>query len=85
MSEVAATIFILGLHQEKKVNDKVPLFICELRTRLFEQVYAHDKVRSIERGIFSGVFADCGSFLRPIWGDRLILATAIAFDSLRSS
>jgi hypothetical protein len=85
MSEVAATIFILGLHQEKKVNDKVPLFICELRTRLFEQVYAHDKVRSIERGVFSGAYADCVSFLRRIWGDHLTLATAIAFDSLRLS
>lgn len=44
MSAVSATMFILGLHQEKKVNEIVPLFMCELRTRLFEQVYEHDKV-----------------------------------------
>lgn len=52
MSEVSATIFILGLHQQKKADDQVPLFMCELRTRLFEQVYAHDKVRSIEKAHF---------------------------------
>jgi hypothetical protein len=48
MSEISATMVILGLHQEKKVNDRVPFFICELRTRLFEQVYAHDKVLQVE-------------------------------------
>lgn len=48
MSEISATMVLLGLHQEKKVNDRVPFFICELRTRLFEQVYAHDKVLRIE-------------------------------------
>jgi hypothetical protein len=51
MSEVSATMFILGLHQEKKVNEKTPLFLCELRTRLFEQVYAHDKVHAIESNL----------------------------------
>jgi hypothetical protein len=48
MSEISATVVILGLHQEKKVDGQVPFFVCELRTRLFEQVYAHDKVFELE-------------------------------------
>lgn len=51
MSEVSATMFILGLHQEKTVNEKTPLFLCELRTRLFEQVYAHDKVHPVDSNL----------------------------------
>ena len=48
MSEISATVVILGLHQEKKVDGQVPFFVCELRIRLFEQVYAHEKVFGIE-------------------------------------
>jgi hypothetical protein len=48
MSEISATMVILGLHQERKADDQVPFFICELRIRLFEQVYAHDKVPTTE-------------------------------------
>ena len=48
MSEISATVVILGLHQEKKVDGQVPFFVCEHRTRLFEQVYAHDKVFELE-------------------------------------
>ena len=55
MSEVSATIFILGLHQEKNVNDEVPLFMCELRKRLFEQVYAHDKVHPLNSHHFTKI------------------------------
>ena len=72
MSEVSATMFILGLHQEKNVNDKVPLFVCELRTRLFEQVYAHDKVCLAKtHGFLSKGMLMTVSFLRRIWEDRL--------------
>ena len=52
MSEISATMIILGLHQEKRVNDRVPFFVCELRTRLFEQVYAHDKVLQVGKPHF---------------------------------
>ena len=38
MSEISATLVILGLHQGQRMDERVPVFLCELRTRLFEQV-----------------------------------------------
>lgn len=58
MGEISATMVILGLHQEKKVDERVPVFLCELRTRLFEQVYSHDKVLQIGSFQLVGLYAD---------------------------
>ena len=45
MSEVANTAVVLGLHQEKKIGDTTPFFLCELRIRFVDQIYSHDKVQ----------------------------------------
>lgn len=34
---------MMGLHQEKKVDAQTSFFICELRIRIFDEVYGHDK------------------------------------------
>lgn len=44
MGEVSDTAVLLGLHQDKSTNSRTPFFLCELRIRFCEQIYAHDKV-----------------------------------------
>lgn len=34
---------LMGLHQEKKVNSSTSFFVCQLRTRIFQEVYGRDK------------------------------------------
>lgn len=49
-SEVCNTAVEYGLHKEKKVDAQTPFFLCELRIRLFETIYAHDKYVSTYLG-----------------------------------
>ena len=49
-SEVCNTAVELGLHKEKRVDTHTPFFLCELRIRLFETIYAHDKYVSTYLG-----------------------------------
>ena len=43
MGEVVDTVISLGYHQEKRADVNTPFYIAELRTRLFDQIYGHDK------------------------------------------
>lgn len=49
-SDVCSTAVELGLHKEKRVDAQTPFFLCELRIRLFETIYAHDKYVSTYLG-----------------------------------
>jgi hypothetical protein len=48
--EVCNIAVELGLHKEKLVNARTPFFLCELRIRLFEMIYVHDKYVSTYLG-----------------------------------
>ena len=50
MSEVCDTAIMLGLHKEKVEDLDTPFFLCELRIRLFNYIYAHDKFLSTYLG-----------------------------------
>lgn len=43
MGEAGDMAVSLGLHQEKRVDDSTPFFLCQLRERLFFSVYSHEK------------------------------------------
>jgi len=43
MGEVVDTVILLGYHQEKRPDENTPFYVAELRTRLFDQIYGHDK------------------------------------------
>lgn len=43
LGETCDLLVLMGLHQEKKVNASTSFFICQLRIRMFEEVYGHDK------------------------------------------
>lgn len=43
MGETCDFIVMMGLHQEKRVDENTPFMICEMRKRLFELAYSHDK------------------------------------------
>ena len=49
-SDVCNTALELGLHKEKVVDAKTPFFLCELRIRIFEAIYVHDKYVSTYLG-----------------------------------
>ena len=49
-SDVCNTALELGLHKEKIVDAKTPFFLCELRIRVFEAIYVHDKYVSTYLG-----------------------------------
>jgi hypothetical protein len=49
-SDVCNTALELGLHKEKVVDAKTPFFLCELRIRVFESIYVHDKYVSTYLG-----------------------------------
>jgi len=49
-SDVCNTALELGLHKEKVVDAKTPFFLCELRIRVFEAIYVHDKYVSTYLG-----------------------------------
>ena len=37
------TVILLGYHQEKRVDEVTPFYVAELRVRLFDVIYGHDK------------------------------------------
>lgn len=43
ISEVCDVAVLLGMHKEQRADHKTPFFLCELRIRLFGQIYGHDK------------------------------------------
>lgn len=43
MSEVINTVIHMGMHQEKRQDAKTPFIVNELRIRLFDVLYGHDK------------------------------------------
>ena len=49
-SDVCNTALELGLHKEKVVDARTPFFLCELRIRMFEAIYVHDKYVSTYLG-----------------------------------
>lgn len=49
-SDVCNVAVELGLHKEKHVDARTPFFLCELRIRLFEAIYVHDKYVSTYLG-----------------------------------
>lgn len=49
-SDVCNTALELGLHKEKVVDAKTPFFLCELRIRVFDAIYVHDKYVSTYLG-----------------------------------
>ena len=49
-SDVCNTALELGLHKEKVVDAKTPFFLCELRIRVLEAIYVHDKYVSTYLG-----------------------------------
>ncbi|WPH02274.1 Hypothetical protein R9X50_00513000 [Acrodontium crateriforme] len=50
VGEVCDTAVLLGLHGEKSVDAQTPFYLCELRVRLFEQIYGYDKFLSTYLG-----------------------------------
>ncbi|GAB7330332.1 hypothetical protein MBLNU13_g01968t1 [Cladosporium sp. NU13] len=49
-SDVCNVAVELGLHKEKHTDARTPFFLCELRIRLFEAIYVHDKYVSTYLG-----------------------------------
>lgn len=43
MGETIDTSILCGLHGEKKADETTPFYVAELRTRLFDQIFGHDK------------------------------------------
>lgn len=43
LGETCDLLVLMGLHQEKKMNASTSFFVCQLRIRMFEEVYGHDK------------------------------------------
>ncbi|KAF2722871.1 hypothetical protein K431DRAFT_283381 [Polychaeton citri CBS 116435] len=50
MSECCDYAIALGLHQEKKTDSRTPFFLCELRKRLFSDVFSFEKFQSTHMG-----------------------------------
>lgn len=84
-SDVCNTAVELGLHKEKRVDTQTPFFLCELRIRLFETIYAHDKGVSTYLGRPPRIsYRHCVIQLPSdlsddeICGDHTVLTTALA-------
>lgn len=43
MGEACDTAILMGLHQEKRADERTPFIVAELRVRLFDFIYGHDK------------------------------------------
>ncbi|KAL1303658.1 hypothetical protein AAFC00_007013 [Neodothiora populina] len=44
LGEACDALIVMGLHQDKKVNSTTSFFISQLRTRIFADIYVHDKL-----------------------------------------
>lgn len=51
MGETCDTIVMMGLHQEKKVDQNTSFMLCEIQKRLFNVTYAHDKSQAMFLGM----------------------------------
>ena len=43
LGETCDLLILMGLHQEKKMSASTSFFVCQLRIRMFEELYGHDK------------------------------------------
>lgn len=50
MGEACDMVVMLGFHRQKRVDSATPSYLCELRIRLIQQIYCHDKFLSTYLG-----------------------------------
>jgi hypothetical protein len=50
MGETCDMVVMLGFHRQKRVDSATPFYLCELRIRLIQQIYCHDKFLSTYLG-----------------------------------